>query len=264
MPSTLTRCANGRLSCEGQYAEASELYTLVDDLQRLFRLADVSLPRVGLDAIVIEGTIDGQPVVIGYDNWSGCYVMAMSEAADAIVSDIAAHYSSLPAGAPPAQETPPAGKTPAPAGGEKRRKAVQATRPTRKPTGVKPPHEALREAALFKRTSGDAEHREELVRALIDSKRTCRADPEKRRFRRAVLGALAGIARAHADAVLAVLNLDLILNAISRTSYEDITGYHHAFDVEALLRTIQASASVEELLKTLVAGTGRGYRKRPR
>lgn len=262
MPSTLTRCANGRLSCEGQYAEASDLYTLVGDLERLFRLSNVSLPRAGLDDIAIEGTIDAQPVVIGYDNWSGCYVMAMSEAADAIVSDIAAHYAALPAGPPAAKEAVPDHGTPPPAGGGTRRKAARSTPPARTPTGEKQPHEAIREAALFKHAFGYAEHRGELIRALIDSKRTCRADPEKRRFRRDALRALAGLARTHADAALAVVNLDTILDAIPRTSSEDITGYHHSFDVEDLLRTIRSSTSVENLLKGLVAGTGRQYMTR--
>ncbi len=246
MPSgRLSRTADGRLSFDMADAPIEQLYPLVDALQQRFGLGEVSPPHAGLEDVVIHGQIDGQPMIVGYDNWSGCYVQAASEGADAVIERIAATLGQPGAALwlEPASEPEPTGVGIAP-----------YHRPRRRQHPIEPEHpprEVEREVALFRHMPGFDEQRTAMAQQLLQSRQQSRADVEKRRFRYQAIQALARLMRSQEDFALLLANLDAVIDEIPRESEEDISGYHHSFDMGHIQRAADASATLGESLHRL-------------
>jgi len=103
------RAANGRASFELDDWSLDRLMAFIGILQRHFDF-DAGLPVPGLDDVTCRGAVRGVELLAGYDNWSGCYVMAVDAAGDAIVHTIAATFGLHvdDAGDQVASATPPA------------------------------------------------------------------------------------------------------------------------------------------------------------
>lgn len=246
----VTRCANGRLSVESFDTPASEIYRIVFDLQDEFKLSNITRPIIGLDCIILEGEIEGQRIGIGYDNWSGCYVMGLSDAADPIIERIAAYYARQ--GREPSLEPAEAPAAPHSTSllhqiGENIRQVAEK-RPL---PGSSIPPAIRREVLWFKHLDQFKLRRPELEQKLLESQKNCRADPQRRRFRGPTLRALSGLIRTYPEFDRLLANLDAILDAIPRSSQEDITGYHHYFHFEDLEAVFRQSTTFAEVLDQL-------------
>lgn len=88
------KTASGRASYVISNAGAEYVFTLVEVLQHCFGFHKVSLPRVGLSEVSLqcrretEGGADGVTLMVGWDNWSGCYVMSLRPEDDPLVEEI--------------------------------------------------------------------------------------------------------------------------------------------------------------------------------
>ncbi|MCX6559914.1 MAG: hypothetical protein NTZ26_05305 [Candidatus Aminicenantes bacterium] len=76
--------ANGRLSFEMADEPQEAIFPLLLFLERRFGL-DSASPIFGLDGVYSEGTIEGTKIVVGYDNWSGCFIQSFDNAGDRLV-----------------------------------------------------------------------------------------------------------------------------------------------------------------------------------
>jgi hypothetical protein len=78
---------NGRLSFEMADEPQEAIFPLLLFLERRFGL-DSASPIFGLDGVYSEGVIDGTKIVVGYDNWSGCFIQAFDETGDGLVQEM--------------------------------------------------------------------------------------------------------------------------------------------------------------------------------
>lgn len=80
--------ANRHLSYEIAEAEAEFIHVLVEHLQQQFGLGTVSQAVMGIDEVILEVKLQGVRLGIGWDNWSGAYVMAYCSQGDSLVEKI--------------------------------------------------------------------------------------------------------------------------------------------------------------------------------
>ncbi|WP_062268526.1 hypothetical protein [Endozoicomonas arenosclerae] len=71
--------ANGQQTYEVFYASASLVPVISKLLQENFGFEPVSKPAISLDEVVAEVEKDGIKLGLGWDNWSGAYVMGFCE-----------------------------------------------------------------------------------------------------------------------------------------------------------------------------------------
>jgi hypothetical protein len=76
--------ANGRLSFEMEDKPSETIFLLLSFLDERFGLKS-GFPVFGLDAVYSEGEVGKTKIVVGYDNWSGCFIQAFDEAGDRLV-----------------------------------------------------------------------------------------------------------------------------------------------------------------------------------
>lgn len=67
--------ANGQQTYEVFYASASLVPVIGELIQEHFGFLPISKPVIGLDEVVAEMEKDGVKLGLGWDNWSGAYVM---------------------------------------------------------------------------------------------------------------------------------------------------------------------------------------------
>lgn len=80
--------ANGQKTYEVYYASTSLVPVIGELLQEQFGFIPISEPVIGLDEVVAEIEKDGIKLGIGWDNWSGAYVMGFCEKGSEWVSKI--------------------------------------------------------------------------------------------------------------------------------------------------------------------------------
>jgi hypothetical protein len=87
----------GRASYEISDAESPYVFTVLEVLQNRFGFDDVGLPRMGLGEVTVQCRRSADTdrheavLVVGWDNWSGCYVMSVNAADDALVAEFGRH-----------------------------------------------------------------------------------------------------------------------------------------------------------------------------
>lgn len=109
----LFRCANGHLSFEIEEAAPDKVMEWVGLLASQFQFQS-EMPAFGLDEIICEGRVGETKLAVGYDHWSGCYVMAFDDEGDALIGRIAEFLASPPKPVAPAAVEPAAAPQPAP------------------------------------------------------------------------------------------------------------------------------------------------------
>lgn len=91
------RTASGRNSYEIYEASDELIYKIVDILQEQFGFTS-RLPVWGLDEIYINCNRSDTIITVGWDQWTGCFVMATSEHGDPVVDQIGDYLNSMFAG----------------------------------------------------------------------------------------------------------------------------------------------------------------------
>ena len=73
------KAANGQKTYEVFYASTDLVPVIGELLQEQFGFVPISTPVIGLDEVVVELEKDGIKLGIGWDNWSGAYVIGFCE-----------------------------------------------------------------------------------------------------------------------------------------------------------------------------------------
>ena len=89
------KAANGRQSFEIYRATSEFVFVTAKILHERFGFSKCKPPFVGLDEVLTDCEKDGRKLLLGWDNWSGFYLMADSEAGDAIVFEIGTYLDSI-------------------------------------------------------------------------------------------------------------------------------------------------------------------------
>ncbi|AWF81002.1 hypothetical protein BTJ40_09355 [Microbulbifer sp. A4B17] len=85
--------SNGHLSYEILDAKSEFVPVLGELLQNQFGYLPVGSPAIGLSEVVAEIELNGTKLGLGWDNWSGAYVMAYCESGDSLIKTIASYLS---------------------------------------------------------------------------------------------------------------------------------------------------------------------------
>lgn len=89
----LSLCKNGRRSCDNAKKEASEIFDILSKLESSFDLCSRNPNMVeGLDTAIFPLMINGQKITVGWDIWSGIFIMADTAEGDIVVEQV---YSCL-------------------------------------------------------------------------------------------------------------------------------------------------------------------------
>ncbi len=80
-------------------------------------------------------------------------------------------------------------------------------------------------------------------------------DQEYCRFRYQAYKKLVKLVKTRDDVLLAIGNHDILLKSITRTTDEDITGYHHAYSLSELSEWMRISRDVRELMEIIKSYT---------
>ncbi len=201
--------ANGRLSFEMESRPAESIFPLLSFLEERFGLK-TGFPIFGLDAVYTEGSAGAVKIVVGYDNWSGCFIQSFDEAGDRLVRTMGEAVNS----GEDRRESPPVKpvmvKTPAPS-----RAAAPPEIVGFKtfPAGASLPTEAEFDEALAALSA---------AAASADSSNTCRKASEEAGFeetefeaaaRRLIQNRIRPALRRHPEWISS-RRLELLLNAI--------------------------------------------------
>jgi hypothetical protein len=89
------RAANGRQSYEIYRATSEFIYEAAKLLQQKYGFSAPKRPIVGLDEVMTECSKDGLKLLLGWDNWSGFYVLADSPEGDDLVNEFGKYLDSI-------------------------------------------------------------------------------------------------------------------------------------------------------------------------
>jgi hypothetical protein len=89
------RAANGRQSYEIYRATSEFIYEAAKILRQLYGFSEPKRPIVGLDEVITECSKDGLKLLLGWDNWSGFYVLADSPEGDELVNEFGKYLDSI-------------------------------------------------------------------------------------------------------------------------------------------------------------------------
>lgn len=84
---TLTTCANQRLTCDNGSKNADEIIDVIKLLEKKFKVNYID-GGTGADMVAISLLINGEKLKIGYDIWSGIFIMSETINGDDIIQDI--------------------------------------------------------------------------------------------------------------------------------------------------------------------------------
>ena len=92
---SLYKTADGRQSYEIYLATSEFIFVAAKILHEQFGFSKCHEPFVGLDEVITDCEREGIKLLLGWDIWSGIYLMAASEAGDAIVSEVGLYLNSI-------------------------------------------------------------------------------------------------------------------------------------------------------------------------
>jgi hypothetical protein len=89
------QAANGRSTYAVVNAKSKFLFVIIDILQMQFGFSQPTQPILGLDQVISEISRGSAKLLLGWDVWSGCYIMANSSENDNVVKEIGEYLDSI-------------------------------------------------------------------------------------------------------------------------------------------------------------------------
>lgn len=84
---TLTTCSNQRLTCDNYSKNADEIIDVLKLLEKKFNVDYVD-GSTGADMVALSLLVNGEKVKIGYDIWSGIFIMSETINGDCVIQEI--------------------------------------------------------------------------------------------------------------------------------------------------------------------------------
>ena len=92
MKGKLMKAANGFYSYEIFDGDQNQIFAFADILTKQFGFQMVDAPVAGLDNVYWDATKSNVKITVGWDIWSGAFIMAHCPAGSEYVGKIAVHY----------------------------------------------------------------------------------------------------------------------------------------------------------------------------
>ena len=85
---TIVEIANGRKSCENSDLQSSDIFPTLSFLEKNFAISYDENAGIGLNTVGFDFRINGERVTIGWDNWSGIFIMSSEPSGDVVIEKI--------------------------------------------------------------------------------------------------------------------------------------------------------------------------------
>ena len=89
------KTAKGHLSYDMEELEAYQVFAIATSVQDKFGFKTGKLPGLDPDALYIELIRDSVKILVGWDIWSGLFVMAMDESGDQAIQEIGQYLDEI-------------------------------------------------------------------------------------------------------------------------------------------------------------------------
>ena len=84
----MVEIANGRKSCDNSDLESSDIFPTLSILEKNFVINYDENPGIGLNIGGFDLRINGERVTMGWDNWSGIFIMSSEPSGDVVIEKI--------------------------------------------------------------------------------------------------------------------------------------------------------------------------------
>lgn len=80
--------SNGHKTCDNLDKSSDEIFDVIKLLEKKFKITDIESPIVGLDTTIVEGRVNNEKIIFGWDIWSGIFIMSKTNDGDKIIEEI--------------------------------------------------------------------------------------------------------------------------------------------------------------------------------
>jgi hypothetical protein len=91
----ISSAANGHLSYDIGHAKATFLYEIMREMADKYKFNQSSKLSVGFDEVITDMSLGNVKILLGWDNWSGCYIMADDEEGDKWIPILSEHFNHI-------------------------------------------------------------------------------------------------------------------------------------------------------------------------
>ena len=91
----LYKTGKGYYTYDVEYAEAHHIFPVMTAIEKQFNFSPGRLPGLGLDTAIGELVRDNIRILVGWDIWSGVYVMALDVEGNEVIQEIAEYLDPI-------------------------------------------------------------------------------------------------------------------------------------------------------------------------
>ena len=84
----IVKIANGRKSCDNYDLVSSDIPSVLSVIEKYYEISYGNKGALGQDVAVFDFQIKGKQVTIGWDNWSGLFIMSNEPSGDIVIEKI--------------------------------------------------------------------------------------------------------------------------------------------------------------------------------
>ena len=91
----LQTCHNGALSCQNDNTTSEDILEVVKILEKKFKVEYDDKGAAGLDGVYFDYRIEGKNVIVGWDCWSGVFIMSKSIDNNQLIEEVYKYLSGV-------------------------------------------------------------------------------------------------------------------------------------------------------------------------
>lgn len=84
----IVKIANGRKSCDNDDLVSSDIPSVLSVIEKYYEISYDNKGALGQDVAAFDFQINGKQVTIGWDNWSGLFIMSNEPSGDIVIEKI--------------------------------------------------------------------------------------------------------------------------------------------------------------------------------
>ena len=84
----MVETANGKKSCDNDDLVSSDIPSVLSVIEKYYEISYGNKGALGLNVAAFDFHINGKQVTIGWDNWSGLFIMSLEPSGDMVIERI--------------------------------------------------------------------------------------------------------------------------------------------------------------------------------
>ncbi len=88
-------CANGKRTCDNEDKTAEDIFEVIKLLEKNFTVKYDDKCAAGLDGGYFSAMINSKKITIGWDIWSGVFIMSEDESGNDLIEDVFQYLNSI-------------------------------------------------------------------------------------------------------------------------------------------------------------------------